>query len=260
MAELTYDPTPADNPEFNEAEMEAIAIGEAAAREQEAQYAGKFKDAEELEKAYIELQKKLGANDEGETDVRGNSEQEEATEEEEVEVSPAAELITNASAEYAEKGELSPEMMEQFSSMSSQELVDAYVEMQGQLPQQPTADLSESDVNSIKNSVGGEESYTNLMGWAADNMDPADIEAFDALVESGNARSIRLAAAGLKAQYEAQNGFEGEMLTGRAPVQQADVFRSQAEVVQAMSDPRYDRDPAYRQDVFEKLDRSSINY
>ena len=260
MAELTYDPTPADNPEFNEAEMEAIAIGEAAAREEQAQYAGKFKDAEELERAYIELQKKLGNTDEGEDDVRGNSEQEETTEEE-VEVSESQTLLTEASKEfYANDGTISTETMEKLSGMDSQELVQTYMDMQGQLPTQPTADLSESDVNSIKNSVGGEESYTNLMGWAAENVDPADIEAFDALVESGNARSIRLAAAGLKAQYEAQNGFEGEMLTGRAPVQQADVFRSQAEVVQAMSDPRYDRDPAYRQDVFEKLDRSNINY
>ena len=258
MAEtLTYDPTPADNPEFNEAEVEALAIGEAAAAEQEQMLAGKFKDAEELEKAYIELQKKLGANDD-ETDE--GLQREEETAEEEVEVSPAQELITNASAEFAETGELSSEMMEQFSAMSSQELVDAYVQMQGQLPVVESPDLTESDVNIIKNSVGGEESYQNLMGWAADNLDPADVEAFDALVESGNARSIRLAAAGLRAQYEAQNGFEGEMLTGRAPVQQADVFRSQSEVVAAMSDPRYDRDPAYRQDVFEKLDRSNINY
>jgi len=257
MPELTYDPTPADNPEFNEAEVEALAIGEAAAAEQEQMLAGKFKDAEELEKAYIELQKKLGANDD-ETDE--GLQREEETAEEEVEVSPAQELITNASAEFAETGELSSEMMEQFSAMSSQELVDAYVQMQGQLPVVESPDLTESDVNIIKNSVGGEESYQNLMGWAADNLDPADVEAFDALVESGNARSIRLAAAGLRAQYEAQNGFEGEMLTGRAPVQQADVFRSQSEVVAAMSDPRYDRDPAYRQDVFEKLDRSNIEY
>jgi hypothetical protein len=256
MPELTYDPTPADNPEFNEAEVEALAIGEAAAAEQEQMLAGKFKDAEELERAYIELQKKLGANDEEtEEGVR-----DEESETEEVEASPAQELITNASAEFAETGELSSEMMEQFSTMSSQELVDAYVQMQGQLPVAESTDLSESDVNTIKNSVGGEESYQNLMGWAADNMDPADIEAFDALVESGNARSIRLAAAGLRAQYEAQNGFEGEMLTGRAPVQQADVFRSQSEVVAAMSDPKYDRDPAYRQDVFDKLDRSNIEY
>jgi hypothetical protein len=257
MAEtLTYDPTPADNPEFNEAEVEALAIGEAAAAEQQEMLAGKFKDAEELEKAYIELQKKLGANDE-ETEEGLRDEEPET---QEVELSPAEELITNASAEFAETGEISTEMMEQFSAMSSQELVDAYIQMQGQLPVAESSDLSESDVNIIKNSVGGEESYQNLMGWAADNMDPADVEAFDALVESGNARSIRLAAAGLRAQYEAQNGFEGEMLTGRAPVQQADVFRSQSEVVAAMSDPRYDRDPAYRQDVFDKLDRSNIEY
>ena len=258
MAELTYDPTPADQPEFNEAEMEAIAIGEAAAQEQQAAYAGKFKDAEELEKAYIELQKKLGESNESETDeVR----EQENSSEEEVEVSPAASLITQASAAYAENGEVSQELMEQFSAMSSQDLVNAYVEMQGQLPQSaPAADLSEGDINVIKNSVGGEEGYSNLMSWASENMDPADIEAYDALVETGNARSIRLAAAGLKAQYEAQNGYEGEMVTGRAPVQQADIFRSQAEVVEAMSDPRYDRDPAYRQDVFDKLDRSQLAY
>ena len=258
MAELTYDPTPADQPEFNEAEMEAIAIGEAAAQEQQAAYAGKFKDAEELEKAYIELQKKLGeSNDPEETE---GMQREEEPETEEVEQSEAATLINEASAAYAETGEVSAEMMEQFASMSSQDLVNAYVEMQGQLPTASSADLSESDVNTIKNSVGGDESYTNLMSWAGENLDPADVEAFDALVDTGNARSIRLAAAGLKAQYEAMNGFEGEMITGRAPVQEADVFRSQAEVVEAMSDPRYDRDPAYRQDVFNKLDRSSLVY
>ena len=254
MAEtLTYDPTPADNPEFNEAEQEALAIGERAAAEQQEMLAGKFKDAEELEKAYIELQKKLGEGTEEEP------EQVEETEEEEVEVSPAQELITNASAEYAEKGELSSEMMEQFSSMSSQELVDAYVAMQGQLPT-PTADLTEAETNVIKNEAGGDEGYTNLMQWSSDNLDAADIEAFDSLVDSGNSRLIRLAVAGLKAEMEKAVGFDGEMATGRAPTQTVDVFRSQSEVVQAMSDPRYDRDPAYRQDVFEKLERSNINY
>ena len=258
MAEtLTYDPTPADNPEFNEAEMEALAIGEAAAAEQEQMLAGKFRDAEELEKAYIELQKKLGANDD-ETDE--GLQREEETAEEEVEVSPAQELITNASAEFAETGELSSEMMEQFSSMSSQELVDAYVQMQGQLPTAEAPDLTEAETNVIKNEAGGDEGYTNLMQWSSDNLDAADIEAFDSLVDSGNSRLIRLAVAGLKAEMEKAVGFDGEMATGRAPTQTVDVFRSQSEVVQAMSDPRYDRDPAYRQDVFEKLERSNINY
>jgi hypothetical protein len=256
MAEtLTYDPTPADQPEFNEAEQEALAIGERAAQEQQEMLAGKFKDAEELEKAYIELQKKLGETNEDE-----GLQREEETTEEEVEVSPAAELITNASAEYAETGEISAEMMEQFSSMSSQELVDAYVEMQGQLPTAEAPDLTEAETNIIKNEAGGDEGYTNLMQWSSDNLDAADIEAFDSLVDSGNSRLIRLAVAGLKAEMEKAVGFDGELATGRAPTTTADVFRSQSEVVQAMSDPRYDRDPAYRNDVFEKLERSNINY
>ena len=252
MAELTYDPTPADNPEFNEAEMEALAIGEAAAREEQAQYAGKFKDAEELEKAYIELQKKLGEGTE--------EEPEQVEETEEVEVSPAQQLITQASEMYAEKGELTPELMESFKEMDSQDLVNAYIEMQGNLPAAPTADLTEAETNAIKNEAGGDEGYTNLMQWSSENLDAADIEAFDSLVDSGNSRLIRLAVAGLKAEMEKAVGFDGELATGRAPTTTADVFRSQAEVVQAMSDPRYDRDPAYRQDVFEKLDRSNLNY
>ena len=71
---------------------------------------------------------------------------------------------------------------------------------------------------------------------------------------------VQLAIAGLKAEYERANGYEGEMLTGRAAQQPADVFRSQAEVVAAMSDARYDRDPAYRNDVFDKLERSNIQF
>lgn len=255
MATLTYDPTPADQPEFNEAEQEALAIGEAAAKEQEAAYAGKFKDAEELEKAYIELQKKLGETNEDE----GLREQEE-TSEEEVESNPAVDLINEASQLYAEKGELTPEVMEQFTSMSSTDLVNAYIEMQGNLPKAESPDLTNGEVNQIQNTAGGEEGYKQLMAWSGENLDQADIEAFDALVESGNARLIRLAVSGLRSEMEKAVGFDGEMVTGRAPNQPVDVFRSQAEVVEAMSDPRYDRDPAYRNDVFEKLSRSDINY
>ena len=98
------------------------------------------------------------------------------------------------------------------------------------------------------------------MQWAAGNLDQADVDAFDSIVDKGDARAIRLAVAGLKAQYEAMNGFEGEMVSGKAPRQVNDVFRSQAEVVAAMQDPRYDKDPAYRNDVFQKLERSNIQY
>ena len=59
MATLTYDSTPADQPEFNEAEQEALQIGEQAEADQQQLLAGKFRDPEALEKAYLELQSKL---------------------------------------------------------------------------------------------------------------------------------------------------------------------------------------------------------
>ena len=163
MATLTQiDMTPADQPELNAAEQEALAVGEQAAADQQQMLAGKFKDAEALEQAYIELQKKLGeSNDSEETEeVR-----DEDTSSEEVEVS-VAQLITDASQSLLETGELTPEVMEQFNSMSSSELVQAYMEMQGNLPQsQSPSDLTDAEVNQIKNYAGGEEGYTQLMQW-----------------------------------------------------------------------------------------------
>ena len=50
------------------------------------------------------------------------------------------------------------------------------------------------------------------------------------------------------------------MLQGKAPSNSRDVFRSQAELVAAMSDPRYESDEAYRADVVEKLDRSDVKF
>jgi len=49
------------------------------------------------------------------------------------------------------------------------------------------------------------------------------------------------------------------MIQGKA-AQTVDGFRSQAEVVRAMGDERYENDPAYRQDVYNKLERSNLNF
>ena len=258
MATLTYDPTPADQPEFNEAEQEAIARGEQAEAEQQQMLAGKFKDAEALEQAYIELQKKLGEQNDPE-EAEG-VQREEETAEEEVEENPNFELLNKASAEFYENnGQVSEETLEELGKLDSSELISAYIQMQGE--QRQSVDLTDSQAESIKQMAGGEEGYAALTSWASDSLEPEYITAFDNIVETGDVRMIQLAVAGLKAEYEKQNGFEGEMLTGNAPKpQKADVFRSQAEVVEAMSDPRYDRDPAYRQDVFNKLSRSEIQY
>ena len=59
MAEtLTYDPTPADPEVLTGDEQESLKIGEELLAQQDQLLAGKYKDAQELEKAYVELEKK----------------------------------------------------------------------------------------------------------------------------------------------------------------------------------------------------------
>ena len=132
------------------------------------------------------------------------------------------------------------------------------MQVQSTLPQAQSEapEILDSQINEIKNSAGGEKAYGELVTWAGENLPQAEIDAFDEIVGTGSTQAIKLAVSGLKAQYENANGYEGQMLTGKAPKNTQDVFRSQQELVAAMSDRRYDNDPAYRQDVIAKLERS----
>tara|TARA_B100002019_G_scaffold5880_1_gene4734 strand:- start:309 stop:1100 length:792 start_codon:yes stop_codon:yes gene_type:complete len=240
-------------------EQDSLAVGEKMQAAEDNLLAGKYKNAEELEKAYVELQAKLGEQQKGETEVAEKEPEDKPT------LSEGATLITSATDEYYANGnKLSPETLQKFSSMSSQDLINAYMEVQ-QMPeyqqqQQAPAEISEAQVNQIKNAAGGEAAYSNIVNWAKANVPTEQINAFDEVVNSGSVQAINLAVAGLKAKYDAANGVEGKMYTGKAPTNSGDVFRSQAELVRAMSDQRYDTDPAYRQDVIEKLDRSDLEF
>ena len=240
-------------------EADSLKVGEELAEQQEQLLAGKYKDAAELEKAYKELEAKLG-----ETETETQTEEAEP-ETQETTLSDTATLITDASDEYySNDGKLSPETMEKFKGMSSEELLNAYIEVTNSPDWQaapPTAnDISDSQISTIKTSVGGEEAYGNMVAWAGQNLDAEYVQAFDNIISNGDINSIQLAVNGLKAQYENANGYEGKMYTGKAASNTQDVFRSQAQLVQAMSDARYDTDPAYRQDVIEKLNRSDLEF
>ena len=247
---------------LTEEEQESLKVGEELVEQQEQLLAGKYKDAAELEKAYIELQKKLG--DQGESEETETAEPE-PEETEQPSLSDGASLITSASDEFNTDGKLSPETLEKFNSMSSKDLVEAYMEIQNN-PQfedrlaKPAAELTEIEINKIQNSVGGVEKYSSMIQWAKSNIDPAQIAAFDDIIANGTADSVQFAVTALKNQYDNANGYEGKMLTGKTAPERGDVFRSQAELVAAMSDRRYDNDPAYRQDVIEKLDRSDLDF
>ena len=247
-------------------EQDSLQVGEQIQEQEEQLLAGKYENAQQLEKAYIELQKKMGSNDEEQAE-EGEAQEEvsEETDAPPMEITPAVVAITEAADQFEKTGKLTDETLAKFSEMSSQDVVNTYMEMyqkaQDMAPPSPAVvDLTDAQVNSIQNSVGGEKGYHQLLDWATDNVSKDQMNSFDSIVNTNDANAIQLAINGLKAQYDNVNGYEGRMLSGKAPQSSGDVFRSQAEVVQAMSDPRYDNDPAYRQDLIQKLDRSDVEF
>ena len=241
-------------------EQDSLAVGEKIVEQQEQLLAGKYKDASELEKAYVELQKKLGDKD-TDTDTVSAEEQPKDT----PKMSEGATLITDASKEYFDNGnKLSEETLAKFSSLSTQDLLKAYMEVQSnpefQQQNAPAAEITTSQINQIKNSAGGEQAYAQVVNWAKSNLPSEQLTAFNEVVNSGSVQAIQLAVSGLKAEYDSANGVEGRMVTGKAATNRGDTFRSQAELVSAMNDRRYDSDPAYRQDVIDKLERSDLDF
>ena len=241
-------------------EQDSLAVGEKLAAEQDTLLAGKYKTAEDLEKAYKELESKLGSQQNEDTET-AEPEAEEA--ESKSSLSDNASIITEASEEYYSNGnKLSPETIQKFKGMSSEDLVNAYLEVtnsgewQVSDPSAVTADVTEQQINEVKNSAGGEQQYTDMVQWASKNLDEKSITAFDHIINTGSIDAIKFAVSGLRSQYLNSVGYDGQMIQGKAPQANKDIFRSQAELVAAMSDKRYDNDPAYRQDVIQKLERS----
>jgi hypothetical protein len=120
--------------------------------------------------------------------------------------------------------------------------------------------LTEAQANELFKMVGGEKAYQSMINWAGQNLSKEEIGMYDNVMASGNANAIFFAVQALSNKYSDAVGNDGQLLTGRGGNETVNAFRSQAELVQAMSDPRYDSDPAYRQDLMRKLENSDLNF
>lgn len=258
MATLTYDPTPADQPEFNDAEQEALAIGEAQAAKEQQLLAGKFRDAEELEKAYIELQSKLGSRNTDNQEVESADTEDTQVQAEDQQSSDG---FMDTLWQEAVSGKLTKETQAKLEKMNSSDLAAEYIKYRSQIESGNSGpEFDESQLSSIRNIAGGDDGYKEMIAWASENLSQEEIDMYDSVMAEGSFNAINFAVHALKARFVEANGIEGQLLKGKPAANNRDVFRSQAEVVAAMSDPRYDRDPAYRQDVYAKLERSELNY
>lgn len=120
--------------------------------------------------------------------------------------------------------------------------------------------LTDEDIEALQDMAGGEEQYGQMLSWASENLSDAEIDMYDDVMDSGNPAACFFAVQALMARYGDSTGVDGELITGKSPTSVAQGFRSQAELVQAMSDPRYESDPAYRSDVINKLENSDIEF
>ena len=248
--EITLNPSEQIEGEFSAEELDSLAVGERLAEQEQQLLAGKYQSAEELERGYLELQKRLSSPAEEEPQVE---EAPEAEEEQEIEVDGD---LFDAIMESYRTGEWDDNLVEEVGKMDPIDVANMFLTKQGEAQQ--TAVATEEDVTQIQDSVGGVDEYQNMLQWAGQNLSEEEINLYDAAMDRGDPLTMFFAAQALNSRYQDAVGYDGEMLTGSAPRNTSNAFRSQAELIAAMSDPRYDKDPAYRQDIADKLAVSNI--
>ena len=248
--EITLNPSDQIEGELSTEELDSLAVGEKLAEQEQQLLAGKYQSAEELERGYLELQKRLSSPAEEEPQVE---EAPEAEEEEEIEVDGD---LFDAIMESYRTGEWDDNLVEEVGKMDPIDVANMFLAKQGEAQQTEVA--TEEDVTQIQDSVGGVDEYQNMLQWAGQNLSEQEINLYDAAMDRGDPLTMFFAAQALNSRYKDAIGYDGEMLTGSAPRNTSNGFRSQAELIAAMSDPRYDKDPAYRQDIADKLAVSNI--
>lgn len=205
----------------------------------------KFESPEDMAKAYNELQKKLSNKKETKKSEAKKSEPVEET------TNNLNTTISEATAEFAESGELSDSTFEALEKAGlPREFVEQYVNGQQA--------VSAAQAAEIKQTIGGEGNYEAMSEWAAENLSDDDLNAFNGLVEGGSVEQARVAVKGLYAQFLAAGGKGPSLVQGATSGDGVKPFGSAAQVTEAMRDPRYANDPAYREQVEKRMAVSSI--
>ncbi len=205
----------------------------------------KFKNAEELAKAYGELEKSFSSR-----------KQEEAPKETSIpevrKPTEGQEALGKFYDEYAANSSLSDKSYEELATKHglSKELVDGYIEGQKA--------IGDNQTKAIHDLTGGGEKYTELMDWAGKNLSEQEQQAYNSMVDSGNVDAAKLAVQGLMSKAGVNyNPKQPELFEGGDQIPN-DSFESVSQVTEAMNDPRYAKDPAYRKKVTDKIARSSV--
>ena len=211
----------------------------------------KFEAPEDLVKAYADLQAEY-------TQSRQNADSEEGEEQgaPDSKFAQSVEDFSQFNQEFAETGDISEENRSRIESWGlPREMIDGYIEGQKA--------ILDSHFNSIYNEVGGEDNYDAMLEWAGDNLPEGEQGAFNESVVNGTPDQMMFAIRSLSSRWQSDVGPIGNretpLLQGNTGYTGASgAFRSVAELTEAMKDPRYNKDAAYRKDVEIRLSNSNI--
>ena len=220
----------------------------------------KFNSVDELVKSYSELEKKLGEQSQPTKESVDPVSKAEVKQEEQPKsdldiatkaVDSAGLNMETLSEEFAKDGKLADGSYKSLEKAGiPKEYVDRFIAGQQAIADQQSA--------SVKNMVGGAEAYDSMSEWASNNLSETEKQAYNTAVNSKDLEAVKLAVVGLKARYAQSTGSEPKLVEGKASPSGEQGFASWAQVTQAMSDPRYAKDPAYQAEVKNKLANSKI--
>lgn len=206
----------------------------------------KFETPEDLAKAYAELQKKQSTKESKKSKDDGTK-----SDETESTTSNLNTAVQKATEEFSETGQLTDKTFIELEKAGlPRHIVESHIAGREA--------VSTSQALEIQQEVGGNANYNAMSDWAAENLSDSDLEAFNSIVETGSVEQAKMAVKGLYSQFISAGGQPPELTQGNTSGSSVKPFGSAAQVTEAMRDPRYSSDPAYRANVEQRLAVSNV--
>lgn len=147
------------------------------------------------------------------------------------------------SKEYNETGKLSAETRANLAKVGiTDEIIDNFIAGQEA--------KVEVERNEMAECIGGREVFNDVLKWASENCSADEIASINAVRDKN---IIKMILKDLKARMEDKEGITPDYTKGDGSKPAVDVYRSQAEMFEAISNPKYQKDEAYRLDVQKKI-------
>ena len=242
---------------------------------------GKFKSQEDLIASYKELENKLTAKD---SDEEVATEEETTTEEEgyeqyynedgTVDYGKTKEVYGEKLGELFEENNVDPFKISKYFHENNGTITDEmYAELESTgLPRSLidsylTGRATEQEYNAadpydeIVGIAGGEKQYREMLMWMDKTLPTEEKQNYNNIVdgEGSTVTQVSLAVQNMYNKYKASKGIEPELMSGKSSnTPSTNTFKSNAEVVAAMRDPRYKKDIAFQHEVQRRLQNSDV--